>query len=388
MDNSSASVSPKRILLVDDDDRLLRLWSRVLQKEGFETVTATNGSNATEKIKSSQFGVIFSDLNMPEMNGADLIDYCKRKNIPSCINIFTGAACLEGAVQCIKKGACDYVAKPFSPHELAAMAYRCLQHHFQGQELMRLQKNVHDLEELGHLKSELVSNLSHELRTPLFSLGASLELLFHRLPDKEDNHSQKLKKIILSNHQRINQLVNNFLDFSKIEEGVMVPKFQQVDIIPLVQGIMRDLSPLMMKNSLEWNIEVKPDPENPIEANLDPDQITQVLVNLLGNAIKFTPPGQKIGLTVSDEGSNILMDIWDKGRGIPPEHLNRVFDRFFQLDTSSTREYGGVGIGLPIVRSIIERHGGDVWFESSLGIGSDCFIRLPKTHHHLGERTN
>jgi signal transduction histidine kinase len=114
-----------------------------------------------------------------------------------------------------------------------------------------------------------------------------------------------------------------------------------------------------------------------MEIEGDSEQLHQVLINLIGNAIKFTPNGGKVGCQLVREENTVTVRIWDTGRGISPENLARVFERFYQEDASSTREVPGTGIGLAIVRSIVEMHGGKPWFESELGKGTSCFLRLP-----------
>ncbi len=282
---------------------------------------------------------------------------------------------MEGAVECIRQGACDYIAKPFSVDEMVAMAYKCLQHSAQRDEIQTLKMSLTKLEELDKFKSEVVSNVSHELRTPLFSLGAAVDLLFEDLADKIGERSKATAQIIQNNILRLNQIVNNILTFSRIESGTLKPKFLKMDIAGLVNEAFTNLSPLIAKQGLTWDVELNG--LGKIEIDGDYDQMHQVFINLIGNAIKFTPAGGKIGARFAKEDDMVSVCIWDTGRGISKENLARVFERFYQEDSSSTRAVGGAGIGLSIVRSIVVMHGGKAWFESELGKGTSCFIKLP-----------
>lgn len=369
--------SPKKILVVDDDEGVLRLWTRVLEREGFSVTLTRSAEEAIEKLKDNSYSVIFTDFRMPGMGGMELLKYCRAQQIKSCVNIMTGQATVEGAVQCIRSGACDYVGKPFEVNEIIAMSYRCMQHNAQREEIQSLRNSIVKLEELDRLKSDLVSNVSHELRTPLFSLGAAVDLLFEELADKIGPESKDTAQIIQNNIMRLNQIVTNILNFSRIENGTMKPTFAKADIDDLIKKVFSELSPLISKHGLKWVYESDPTPFPNSEIEMDTDQIHQVLVNLLGNAIKFTPREGTVGCRLRQDGDHICLCVWDSGKGISKENLTRVFERFYQVDSSSTREVGGAGIGLSIVRAIVEMHGGRAWFESEVGQGTQCYVRLP-----------
>jgi signal transduction histidine kinase len=382
-DNTGVTAAnPKRVLIVDDDESILSVTTRALTKEGFEVIQAKNGQEAVKKLKESEFAVIFTDLTMPTMGGEELLKYVRQNHVLTCVNIFTGAGTVEGAVECMRLGACDYIAKPFDLDELTAMAFRCVGHYSRHQETVRLKHDLTAYEELDKLKSDLVSNVSHELRTPLFSIGGALDLLLQSIPEITDPTSKKLVGVIQNNLVRLKSIVANILNFSRIEKATFVPVFKSMDLAALAQKTIEDLNPLF----LQRGITAQPDSgfaaSGLIEA--DPEHIEQVLINLLGNAIKFTPREGRVGITLTDKGDAIEFCVWDTGCGIAPEYQNKIFDRFYQIDGSSTRETGGAGIGLSIVKSIIDMHGGNIRVESSPGLGSRMNITLPKRQHKEG----
>lgn len=371
--------NPKKVLLVDDDETTRRLCGRVLTGEGFEVVTAENGEDAIAKLKESDFGIVFTDFTMPKIGGKELLQYIRQNHSSTCVNIFTGGGTVEGAVECMRLGACDYITKPFDMGELVAMAFRCAAHYSHHRETERLKHDITAYEELDKLRSEFVSNISHELRTPLFSIGGALDLLIQTTPEVTDPTSKKLLEVILNNLSRLNSLVENVLNFSQIEKGTFIPDFKTLDLCVLAQKAINDLHPLFLQRGIVIEPVSGGAANCMIEA--DPKKMEQILVNLLANAIKFTPQGGMVGVTISENAQEVCLCVWDTGCGIAPEYHKRIFDRFYQVDGSVTREAGGSGIGLSIVKSIVEMHGGGIRVESSPGKGSRIYVSLPRLQH-------
>jgi signal transduction histidine kinase len=374
--------NPKRILVVDDDEAMLSISARALGGEGFEVVQAKTGEEALRRLEQSDFGAIFTDLTMPGMDGREVLKYVRQNRPSICVNIVTGAGSVEGAVECMRLGACDFISKPFDVGELVAMAFRCVGHRAHYMEVERLKKDITAYEDLDKLKSEFVSNVSHELRTPLFSMGGALELLLENVPDLSAGSSKKLCDVMVHNLSRLNSIVANVLNFSRIEKGSFLPSFRAVDLLVLSQKALDDLQPLFSRSGVCIAPVSASVPSIVIEA--DPEQLEQVLINLLGNAVKFTPRGGEVGVTLSESGRGILLCVWDTGRGIPAEYHRKIFDRFYQVDGSITRETGGSGIGLAIVKAIVEMHGGRVWVESSPAKGSRMNVFLPRSREKSG----
>lgn len=368
--------TPSKILIVDDEDILLRLWQRALSAEGFDVSMAGSAEEAMQKLKKENFTVIFSDMSLPGLAGKDLLKHVKQNHIPACVNIMTGMATLEGAVECIRLGACDYIAKPCRVNEVVAMARRCLAHEEQRQEMGRLRQSITEYQALDKLKSEFVSNVSHELRTPLFAMGAALDLFFEDLSGQMKDSDKKLHSVIKNNYERLSQVIKNVLDFSQMERGTFTPKFREVDLAALASQCLDDLAPLFAQRRIHREALTVKSQAAILVA--DPDQLRQIFVNFLGNAAKFTPPEGKIGVEVEDDGDNIKFCVWDTGRGIAPEHHEKIFDRFYQVDASITRDAGGCGIGLGIVKKIVDLHKGRVWVESVPDQGSRFYVSLPR----------
>jgi signal transduction histidine kinase len=231
--------------------------------------------------------------------------------------------------------------------------------------------------ELDRLKSDFVAVVSHEVRTPLTSIKGSLELLgddrFHKLPPPQ----KELLGICQANTERLISLINDILDFSKLESSRLSLNFEQMDVGRVLSEVVENIRNLAAIKGVELDVRID-SATGSVEA--DPMRIGQVATNLIGNAIKFSPERGKIEIFASGDSSNVTISVKDYGKGIAQRDLSRLFQRFAQLDSSTTRKAGGTGLGLVISKGIVEQHGGKIWVESSLGRGSTFSFSLPRKH--------
>ncbi|MBI2071385.1 MAG: response regulator [Elusimicrobia bacterium] len=363
----------KKVLIVDDDQDMLHVWDRMLRREDIDGTFCAGGQGALDLLTRQDFAAVFTDFQMPGINGAGVLEFVKKKSPATCVSIVTGLATLEGAVSCVKNGACDYIAKPCEAAELIVKVKRCLLHHQERVEMGELRQSVRRYEELDELKSQFVSNVSYELRTPLFSIRAAFDLLSTELANG-DPVKARLSKVISGNIDRLARLIGNLLDYSRIEKGVLSFVFEDVDLAAVVRQVAQALEFLIQARG----ISLLAFESSPLSITGDLSQLTQLVTNLLANAIKFTHPGGKVGIELKDLGEDVEMVIWDTGIGIAGENREKIFERFYQVDGSLTREAGGTDIGLTIVRAIVENHGGTIELHSELGKGSRFQVRLPK----------
>jgi signal transduction histidine kinase len=240
-----------------------------------------------------------------------------------------------------------------------------------------LQKRALELEELDRLKSAFLANMSHELRTPLNSILGFTDVMLEGLDGTLTDYMDNDLRLIQKNGQHLLHLINDVLDMAKIESGRMNLHLEKFTIHSVFDEVTSITSTLASEKNTALFIDEDSDQEVNIFA--DNTRIRQVLINLVNNAIKFTTNG-KIALKVSMlDGARALITVKDTGLGIPPDHLESVFQEFTQVDTSTTRKAGGTGLGLPISRRLVEMHGGRVWAESTgiEGEGSTFFVELP-----------
>lgn len=236
-------------------------------------------------------------------------------------------------------------------------------------------KQAYDqLVELDHLKANFLSVVSHELRTPLTSIQGYSEFLEDRLSgDLTDGQAEYVRQI-QQGTQHLCRLVDDLLDFARIEAGSLKITRSRIDLSRPILAAVESLSPALQDRRLAVQTRLLPEP---VWAHVDPGRITQVLLNLLGNALKFTPAGGQVSVTLSRLPSEVRIEVRDTGVGIDAEHLPRLFQKFYQVDSSTTREQGGTGLGLSIAQSIVEAHGGTIGVESVPGQGSTFWFTLP-----------
>jgi signal transduction histidine kinase len=227
-----------------------------------------------------------------------------------------------------------------------------------------------ELEGLELLRRELVANVSHELKTPISALRAHLENLL----DGVEQPDPETLQIMLVQSERLGRLVDQLLDLSRLESGDVPLEREPVELAPLVSQVFSEIQV------------ARPDPGVTLADELpgdlpsvfaDRERVHQVLFNLLDNAVRFTPLGGRVTVTASSHNGSVDVVVADTGPGISSEHLPRVFERFYRVDQSRSRDDGGTGIGLAIARSVVEAHGGRIWADSEPGRGSAFTFELP-----------
>jgi PAS domain S-box-containing protein len=238
--------------------------------------------------------------------------------------------------------------------------------------VVAMMEDITERKQVERLKDEFVSVVGHELRTPLTSIRGSLGLLDGGLAGAVDAEAGEMVKMALDNTNRLVRLVEDTLDFERLTAGVEEFAAHAVPARELVDAAARVVERLCAEASLELHTEVEE-----LDVLADPDRIVQGLTNLLGNAVKFSPPDATITLTVGRRGRDAAFSVSDEGRGIPPEKLDAIFERFRQVDSSDRREKGGTGLGLAITREIVQRSGGRIWAESEAGRGATFVFTLP-----------
>lgn len=237
-----------------------------------------------------------------------------------------------------------------------------------------LSNDISDRKAAERMKDEFVSIVGHELRTPLTSIHGSLRLLASKQLGTLTPQGQEFLEISLKNTQRLTRLINDVLDLERMESGRATLSIQACNLADLMRQAAQAMQ--AMADTKEINLEVAP---LVVTAHVDPDHIIQVLTNLLSNAIKFSASGTTVWLSACRQAEAILVQVKDQGRGIPSDRLEAIFERFQQIDASDSRELGGTGLGLAICKNIVQQHGGKIWVESVLGVGSTFFFTLPNS---------
>ena len=233
-------------------------------------------------------------------------------------------------------------------------------------------KDITERQIIDRMKDEFISVVSHELRTPLTSIRSSITLLSSDRIDPQSSKSRRLLEIALDNSNRLVRLINDILDLERIKSGKVTMVKESYNAANVMTNAVEIVQ--SMADKAQIAITVKP---LSVKIWVDRDRIIQTLTNLLSNAIKFSPPNTTVSLEAHLQGDEVVFQVKDRGRGIPPEHLETIFDRFQQVNASDSRDRGGTGLGLAICRSIVQQHGGQIWVESTLGQGSIFYFTLP-----------
>jgi PAS domain S-box-containing protein len=245
--------------------------------------------------------------------------------------------------------------------------------------------DISDRKEIDQMKSEFVSIASHEMRTPLTSIKGVLQLLAAERLGTLPKSGAEMVKIALKNTDRLVRLVNDVLDLERLESKRVVMERQLCQAADLIQQAAETIQAMAEQEKITICVTAA---DTPITFWADPDQIIQTLTNLLSNAIKFSPENSTVWLKAENQGDRVLFQVQDRGKGIPTDKLETIFERFQQVDASDSRRKGGTGLGLAICRQIIQQHGGQIWAKSTLAKGTTFYFTLPTVNINSPKSSN
>jgi two-component system, sensor histidine kinase len=373
----------RRVLIVDDspeDRESVRRYLREDQEFDYQFLEDSTGLDGLRTCRTSGIDCLLLDYDLPDLDGleflAELTGGSDRSPVP--LVMLTGRGGESAAVQALKRGAHDYLVKgSYSPEVLRRTVEDAIERVSIGREIERQRRELEQLHEevreSDNRKDEFLAMLAHELRNPLAPILNAVQVMKLR-PDDRAAHG-RMCEVVEQQVHHLRRLVDDLLDVSRIARGKIQLQPRRIDLASVVTLAAENARPSIERRRQELTLKL---PHVPVSLEADPTRIEQVVVNLLGNASKYTDPGGTIVMEVAREGDGVTISVRDNGIGISAEMLPKVFDLFAQSDQSLERSQGGLGLGLTLVRSLVQLHGGSVDVNSEgLGLGSEFLVRLP-----------
>jgi signal transduction histidine kinase len=392
--SSSSEMRERSLILIVEDHPQMRQFLSAQLSSQYRVVEAANGQEGFTLAQQVHPDLILTDMMMPIMSGKEMLAALRTDS--SCDDIIVVVLSAEGnedlRLNLLREGAQDYLIKPFSPEELQVrlgnlLTLQCTRRLLQ-EELSSSQQNIeslvrvlttsrHDLEamnselrSMNKQQSNFIAVVSHEFRTALSGIQGFSELL-----SEQEWSPQEVKEYatdITTDARRLSRLINEVLDLERMKSGKTTLLREPVDVNALLRKLGGQTQHMAAKHTLIYHL----DDALPLIQG-DQDQLIQVVGNVLSNALKYSPAGGNILLSSQQEQGTIHISIQDQGIGIAEEALKNIFEPYSRIDLEKTRFIGGTGLGLSLVREIINLHGGTIWVESTPGYGSTFHFFLP-----------
>ena len=364
---------PARLLIVDDEELLLKALCDTLRDQGYETTGFASGRAALTALQSAKFDLLLADLMMPEMDGIALLQAALETDPELVGIIMTGEGTIATAVDAMKTGALDYILKPFKlsvivPVLSRGLAMRGLR--LENAELgQRLREHAAELEAANRDLEAFSFSVSHDLRAPLRAMDGFCGIIEEELGEKLGESGRRMFKVVRDSTHRMGRLIDDLLAFARL--GRQPLSKQPVSISTLVREVVNDLRKEQIQRRIEVRVEDLP------QCLGDPALLKQVFINLLSNAFKFTRNKEEAVVEVGCDqiGGEKTYFIRDNGVGFDMRRAEKLFEAFHRLHGG--REFEGTGVGLSIVHRVIRRHGGRIWAEAEVDRGATFYFTLP-----------
>ena len=358
------------VLVIDDEESMRDSCSQIIAKLGCRVETAGDGTVGLAKIRELRPDAIIVDLKMPGIGGLDVLNEVRLIDPEIVSIVITGYATVDAAVEAMKRGAYDFLPKPFTPDELRLILARALERRRLSIEAETLRR------EKKLLQDNIITMVSHQLRSPLVAIQQYFEVLLSGIAGELGTRPQEMIRRASDRLTSLLELVNEWLQLARIDGGGLVAAFRPVELRPLVDRLIDFLAPMAREHdvTLQWGAP----PAAGIAAFGDEASLEQVFTNLLHNGIIYNKKGGRVELRLGEDRNEVTVEVRDTGIGIAAEHLPLIFDQFYRVHRSEETKAKGSGLGLSIVKKIVEAHHGRVEVSSEPGVGTVFTVRLPK----------
>ena len=383
--SSTPSRKQASILLVDDQPAKLLTYQAILSDMGANLVSASSAREALGHLLKHEFAVVIVDVCMPDLDGFELAEMIREhpRFRQTAVIFVSGVHMTElDRLKGYERGAVDYLPVPIVPEILRAKVRVFVDLHLKTRELERLNKTLEkrvaqrteELEEAGRRKDQFLAVLAHELRNPLAAIRMAAQSI--GLPESTQGDHERWASVIERQVGHLSRLIDDLVDVSRITRGTIELQRRAVDIGAIVAEAVEAARPVIEDRQHQLVVNL---PDRPIRVFGDAARLVQVVANLLHNAAKFTPKGGEVTVSIERMGGDVALRVTDNGIGIEPELLPQVFEMFSQVGRPLNRPSAGLGIGLALVRTLVELHGGSVRAQSEgRGAGTQVTVRLPQ----------
>lgn len=366
-----------KILIVDDEPGIREGTRRILQnfkvdypfmdeQVDFQVLEAATGLAGIEMIDREMPEILLLDNKLPDIQGVEVLEYVKNKHYDIVVVMITSYASLELAVKATRDGAFDFIPKPFTPQEIRASVENITKQIF-------LKRMTQTLNNTGkQIRFQFLSVLSHELKAPLNAVDGYIRMIKERqFGNSVDAYDEMLDRS-LERIKGMRQLILDLLDLTKIETGKPTQKLEKINIRKIVQISVDTIRPY----AIQKDVDIYVNSRDAFEMKADAGEIEIIMNNLISNAVKYNKVGGRVDIFIEKNDSQLKLTVSDSGIGLNKEDKERIFDDFVRIKSSQTREVTGSGLGLSIVRKIVDMYHGTIDVQSEPGEGTTFIITL------------
>jgi two-component system sensor histidine kinase/response regulator len=368
-----------KVLVIDDEPGIRSGVSRILnnfhvtypfmdEDYTFKVSEASSGEEGIEMLEKDRPDIILLDNKLPGIQGVEVLDYIRKKSYDIVVAMITSYASLDVAIRATRDGATDFIPKPFTPQELKSSIENITKQQY-------LKRITHKLKQDGKkIRYQFLSVLSHELKAPLNALEGYLRMMQEKQAgDKIDDYAVPIDRS-LQRIQGMRNLIMDLLDFTKIRLERKEEKMQDVDLAQIASNAIVTVQPYAIQMDVNIDLDIRS--EAVITA--DPDDMEIIFNNLLSNAVKYNKRGGRAEITIDCSETEVIVVFSDTGIGLQPDDIESLFAEFVRIKNEKTKYISGSGLGLSIVKKVIELYKGTIKVESTPDVGSIFTVRLPK----------
>jgi len=358
-----------RVLVVDDEEVIRDSFARALRKEGHIVRTAADGLEGLEVFQEFHPDLILIDLKMPGKDGIDVLEEMEEMDPDAVKIIITGYATISLAVDAMKKGAYDFLAKPSTPDEIRLAVKRGLEHRNLLLERAALRR------EQEKIRRNMISLVSHELRSPLAATVQYLEVILGGMAGEIPDDVKGMMARCIERLREMLDLVHRWLSLATFDSSKMSEQFENISLQDIAREAVSFSRPLADEKGVALSFEA-PAGLPAIKGSKIP--LEETFNNLISNAIKYNRQDGWVKVVLYEKDEEVFAEIRDDGKGIGREHLDRIFDEFYRVDGRRNAPIKGSGLGLSIVKKMVEAHGGLIEVDSTEDRGTTFTMRFPK----------